>query len=49
MSDKKKEKDIVEEEYAEHEDDYVPPMGCGILGRYPVITILLFAATVGFL
>lgn len=29
----------------EHEGDAPPPTGCGILGRYPVLSVMLFAAT----
>jgi hypothetical protein len=26
-------------------EDEVTPMGCGILGRYPVLSVMLFAAS----
>ena len=34
----------MEEERVEEADD-MPPRGCGILGRYPVISVMVFAAT----
>jgi len=40
MSENKKESPI-----EEPDEEYVAPMGCGILGEYPVVSVLFFAVT----
>eukprot|EP00980_Cylindrotheca_fusiformis_P000395 scaffold98_cov78-Cylindrotheca_fusiformis.AAC.4 len=34
---------VDEKENADQQESHVPRAGCGILGRYPVISVLIFA------